>query len=397
MDNISRGDADRRTRPYNLTLIKEPPAERRKFRALTRPETYFEIRAARVGELAAYRVEMTAEEYGQARRDAEDPASNLISVNPDYVCTADAPAVPGQAELRYLAAHGAFDRGIRGQGVRVAVADSGVTGSLFSGRIGASKSFVSQNPLVDNDGHGTRMASLAVPPQASLLVAQMASGGGALTSNMAAAIYWATDEVDADVISMSYSGSGTDAALEAAVRHAFDSDVIFFCSMGNHGTNEAYQPARFYQAHAIANFDSGTDSPDTFTAYGPHVFLASTGSPVTWYNRDGSQETADGGGSSAATALAAHVSALLLSRGYSKGNVLRYMLKHARRTGASPNAEGAGVIQADLVEKKIREDRPRKRRLKSGGNSGGDPVDALLGTEEYALDTAGKIPKDGCV
>lgn len=408
MDNINRGDSDRRTRPYNLTLTKIPRETRDEFRRLTRPETYFEIRPnTRVGERAAYRVEMTPEEYERALRAAEVPASNLLTVNPDYICTADAPAVPGATELRYLVMDGAWSREVRGQGVRVAPLDSGV--SYTERTVVASKSFVGENPLVDNNGHGTRMASLAVPPAAGLLVGQIASGGSAQTSNMAAGIYWAIEN-GAHVITMSYSGPGFDSTLEAAVKHAFDSDVIFFCSMGNHGTSEAYQPARYYQAHAIANFNSTTDSKEPSSATGAHVFLAATGNPVTWYNPDGTVSTVDNGGTSAAAALAGHAAALLLTRGYSKGNALRYLEAHARRTGASPDAEGAGVIQAGLAHEKIRENKPKKRRLNSGGSydpvgpeplnvgAGGSYPPSRIPALSYDPDpVSGKTAKDGCV
>jgi subtilisin family serine protease len=390
-DNLSGGDSNPRTRPYNLLVTKIPREARDEFRRLARPDTYFEIKPGAVGERSAYRVEMAPEEYERARRAAEDPQSNLHAINPDYMLTQDAPEVPGNTELTYLAAQRAWEMGMRGQGVRIAPLDSGV--GYTPNSVIASESFVDENPRVDNNGHGTRMASLAAPRGSGLLVGQIATGGSASTSNMAAGIYWAMEN-GADVITLSFSGSGEDATLADAVRSAYDRDVVFFCSMGNHGTNEAYQPAKMPHAHAIANFASATDSPDTYTAYGPHAFLTATGNEVTWYNPDGSSETTAAGGTSSAAALAGHVAALLISAGYSKGNVLRYMKRTARRTGASPNAEGSGVIQAGLVEKKIREDRPRKRRL----NSRGDDLDGWgINGIEYEPGANGKVPRDGCV
>jgi subtilisin family serine protease len=390
VDNI--GDSDTRTKPFNLVLTKIPRAARDEFRALTRPETYFEIKPGSVGERVAYRVEMTPEEYERARRAADDPASNLIAVNPDYISTPDAPNVPGQTELAYLAAQAAWSQGIRGQGVRVAVLDTGV--SFTKNNIVASKSFDNGNPLVDNNGHGTKMASLAAPRGSGLLVGQISAdaSGAATSSAEAAAIYWAIENA-ADVINLSFSGPNEDATVRDAVRDAYNADVIFFCSMGNHGTSEKYYPAASPHAHAVANFDSATDSPDQFTAYGPHAFLTSTGNRVTWFLRDGTPQTVSDGGTSAASALAAHVAALLLSRGYSKGNVLRYMLRTSRRTGASPNAEGRGVVQAGLAEKKVREDRPNKQRL---GLSGSPSDEGIFGVE-YEPGPNGKVPKDGCV
>lgn len=392
--NISRGDSNRRTRPYNLQVTKVPPEARDEFRRLERPETYFEIRPGVLGERVAYRVELTEAEYERARRAAEDPLSNLITINPDFILTPDAPPVPGQTELKYLAAHKAFDQGIRGAGVRVAPLDGGV--EYTPNNIVATKSFVGSNPRVDLNNHGTKMASLACPPHSGLLIGQIADAVGAPTSNMAAGIYWGVDEVSADVISISFSGPGDDAALEEAIKYAFNKNVIFFCSMGNHGTNVAHMPAKMPRAHAIANFDSTTDSPDTYTAYGPHVFLATTGSPVTWYTPNGTVQTVDDGGTSSAAALAAHVAALLISRGYSKGNVLDYMRSHARRTGASPNAQGAGVVQAGLASDKVREEKPRRKTLSGSlidwnGNLVDEYGNLLAGG-------SGRRPlKDGCL
>ena len=357
------------TRRYNLTLTKVPRAERDKFRALRRPDTYREIRPGDVGERVAYRVEMSGPEYEQARRDAEDPRSNLVAVEEDQVGTVDySGPVPDGDTLAYLAADRLAEQGADGRGVDVGVIDSGLGRALvdgiFAGRIKAAKSFVEADPLADTTGHGSEMAGLAVPSLARIVVGQVVNSSGfSNVSDLTSALYWMVDEAGVDVINASISFSGSSTVLGDAVAHVRAKNALLFCSAGNEGNAEPRYPAAYPDALAISNFDRRSDSIAPSSSYGEHLFAATGGMAIYEYHSDGLKYYDEDGGTSAASSLAAGIAASLISNP-DKGTkrdpdmVRHYLAKTARKTGAGPLYEGSGVLQAAAVINAIRKERP---------------------------------------
>jgi serine protease AprX len=146
------------------------------------------------------------------------------------------------------------ETGFRGQGIKVAVVDTGIdeTHPDFAGRIAASKSFVSSSAHDDN-GHGTHVAGtiagsgaksggkyVGVAPAASLYIAKVlrANGSGSMSTVMAG-IEWAVLEQKVQIINLSLGGSGscdgTDALstlVDEAVRQA---GVVVCVAAGNEG------------------------------------------------------------------------------------------------------------------------------------------------------------------
>jgi subtilisin family serine protease len=358
------------TRRYNLTLRKVPRVERDKFRALRRPDTYFEIRPGDVGERVAYSVEMTPEEYEQARRAADDPRSNLIVV--EEVSRGQLHSVPDHDNLVYVAAQNLPQLGLTGRGVTVAVVDTGLGAGLaakvFAGRVKAAKSFVGADPLTDPGEHGSGMASIAVPAQASIAVAQVWAAGNATDDKLAAGIYWATDEAQADVINISL-GSYADAQVTRdAIAHAVSRGVLIFVSAGNDGINESNFPADHPGANKITNYDRRTDAKAPSSSYGGSgdsagVFAAANGMAVDSYDSAGNLDYHEDGETSSACAMATRVAASLLQnpdRGSKRDPdmVRHYLAKTARKTGAGPLYEGNGVLQLAAAANAIRKERP---------------------------------------
>jgi hypothetical protein len=390
----------------NLTLTKVPREDRDKFRALSSPETYFEIRPGVVGERVAYSVEMTDAEYVRALRDAEDPASNLIAAEPD---ANDSPnSVPGGAALNYLAASGLVQDGFDGRGVDVGVIDDGlsrtVADRVFAGRIKAIRGYrvLEDGSMEETDGygnyaHGTRMASLAVPPKARLVF------GASHHYNRAAAarlLYWMVDEVGVRVVSMSFGGTSVSTVLHDALRHARSKNILLFGSRGNENSTLLNYPGSYAEVDAISAYDTRTDAKSSYSSYGD-VFAASVGDVVCWYTETGAEEctpSANGsGGTSAATALATRIAASLFSKSWSAGVVRDHMATKARRTGASPMFEGNGVLQAGAVVNEVKRAKPRRKAIE------GQPIDAKGRPVDEAgnlLDGTGagaKPLKDGCL
>jgi hypothetical protein len=363
-------------RRYGLTLVKVPLRERGRFRALSRSETYKEVRPGGVGERVAYSVEMTPREYERARRDAEDPSVNLIAVEEIRFCPL--PAVPSTTILGYMAATHMAQNGWNGAGVVIALLDSGlsptVANTAFAGRISSAVSVVGGvGPYEGNTSHGTFSAGLVAPSRAHLSIIRVVSGEGSLDDDVAKGIYLAIDDNQA-------SGRGVDLVvavvqnndttlLKDASAEAVRKGKIVIAAAGNGGPDyigagENYNryPAAYPGVLAISNFDPRADSIASSSNYGNHIFAAAPGMATTSYAMDGSLEYREDGGTSAATPAAGYAAASLLTR-MSPGNVRKYMASTARRTGASPLYEGNGVLQAQKVVQRIRSERPRKRNL----------------------------------
>ncbi|WP_085371260.1 S8 family serine peptidase [Leifsonia sp. NCR5] len=173
----------------------------------------------------------------------------------------------------------------KGAGVKVAVIDTGVDGSVrdLAGAVvgGTDVSGVGaangQKPLGDagSADHGTWVASLlagrgtgpdsgvlGAAPEASILTASVALGSasGAIGSDeqIATAVRWAVDN-GAKVINMSLTRNTLDwpTSWDEAFQYAFDHDVVVVAAAGNRGsgTTEVGAPATIPGVVAVAGVD----------------------------------------------------------------------------------------------------------------------------------------------
>lgn len=179
------------------------------------------------------------------------------------------------------------DFGARGQGVRVAVLDTGVDathpdiGARLVGRGTGDPTYPggwinfdrTGKPLVtkptDPGSHGTHVAgtvlggsasgtSIGVAPDAELMAANVLSGGGS-AAKILAALEWVMAPTDgtgapagrpADVINMSLGSSGFEPDLARAIRNVRDAGIFPAVAIGNKaGTTSA--PGNYFDAVAV--------------------------------------------------------------------------------------------------------------------------------------------------
>ena len=144
------------------------------------------------------------------------------------------------------------NHGLYGQNVRVAVIDSGISTSItdimnaVKDRNLDMKSFVAGEGIEDDTGHGTQCASIiasrgmqlyGAAPQCELIVAKVRSLQKAQNSQVVlAALQWACDERNADIVSMSFNGKKEDKPIADFIAdHFTNMNKLFIASVGNIG------------------------------------------------------------------------------------------------------------------------------------------------------------------
>jgi subtilisin family serine protease len=152
------------------------------------------------------------------------------------------------ASVPHVNAPQVWDAGFTGQGVGIAVLDTGIDGGHpdLAGRVRAAVDFTGQGP-VDGNGHGTHVAGIAagagaeyrgMAPEADLYVAKVLDNSGqGMMSDVIAGLEWASQQ-PARVVNISLGSSepsdGTD-ALSAACDIVVGQGMVVCVAAGNDG------------------------------------------------------------------------------------------------------------------------------------------------------------------
>jgi hypothetical protein len=291
---------------YIIQCEKIPQEERDVYRSFVDPNFTNLKRIAPVGEKAVYRVELTEEEVERA-----NTASNLISIEqPSYATNDVGRTIPSMADLTFHKASEYWNWGWTGKGMVIGVIDSGL-GSAIRGQfnVKAAKSFVGGDPYEDGSGHGSKISSLAIPPDAQIAVAdvQVSDSGTVGSDAFIAAVHWLVDEVGVNFINFSSSGFSDEQAAHDAVIHATSNGVPFYTSTGNDGRSPANYPARWPESTGVGALDRTTGQRASNSNYGEGLDMEVSGVNVHTQDKNGNAVTASG--TSAATPIAVWIAA----------------------------------------------------------------------------------------
>jgi hypothetical protein len=246
-----------------------------------------------------------------------------------------------------------------GKGVRVALLDTGIDAAHPDVRrqLRGFKSFVpGEEAWLDQNGHGTQCASIItmVAPDCDLYVAKVLHDDQkpSRVRLMSDAIYWAVDEVECKVLSISAGTMAYNAGLCAAINHAIVNGVIVLCAAANYGrlfqSSIAY-PAAFGNVICVGSHDergqvsrySSAGREVDFLAPGENILVAMAAQK----NRSSQS------GTSLSVPFAAGLCALLDARarglGYELDNEAARILMRTLCTspGTHDNARGYGVLK----------------------------------------------------
>lgn len=228
----------------------------------------------------------------------------------------------------------------RGEGVTVAIIDTGVNGNVAELRgavvggtdVSGLGSPDGQTPVGDDPNHGTLVASLlagrgtgegngviGVAPEADLLTASVAFGQdtGAEKSNddqIAEAVRWAVDS-GADVINMSLTRNTRDwpESWDDAFTYAFEHDVVVVAAAGNRGsgTSEVGAPATIPGVLTVAGVDREKNASFDASSQGITIAVAAPSEDLVGVLPDGGYVQWDG--TSAAAPIVSGLVALVRS------------------------------------------------------------------------------------
>ncbi|MEO3773525.1 S8 family serine peptidase [Micromonospora sp. B9E7] len=188
-----------------------------------------------------------------------------------------------------IGAPAAHQAGFTGQGVRVAVLDTGIDADHpdLAGRVAESHNFSEATNAGDTVGHGTHVASIiagsgaasggkyrGVAPDATLLNGKVCEDQGCSDSAILAGMQWAAVDQHADVINMSLGGTDTPEVdpLEAAVESlTAQTGALFVISSGNYGADGSVSSPSTAEAALSVGAVDRDDALADFSSRGPRV------------------------------------------------------------------------------------------------------------------------------
>ncbi|WP_129309327.1 S8 family serine peptidase [Streptomyces sp. L2] len=183
----------------------------------------------------------------------------------------------------------AWDAGLTGKGVTVAVLDSGADLSHpdLAGRVATSKSFIDGEEVADRNGHGTHVTSTVggsgaasdgkekgVAPGATLAVGKVLDDAGSGSeSQIIAGMEWAARDVHARIVSMSLGSTepsdGTDPMAQAVNTLSKETGALFVIAAGNTGAPSSIGSPGAADAALTVGAVDASDQAAYFTSAGP--------------------------------------------------------------------------------------------------------------------------------
>lgn len=244
----------------------------------------------------------------------------------------------------------------KGEGVKVAVIDSGVNSRTpsLNGQVVVDEAHkkASYGATDDYDGHGTTMAELIAGTGAQGGILGLAPGVKIAPYRLAfetwtdgaakkqapttlEAIKAAADS-DAQIISMSFGARLYEADVQEAVKYAASKGKLLIASVGNEGESDGYigYPAAYRYVLGVSSIDEKSHISE-FASSGQFVDLVAPGEDIPGYCKPNFENYChDLSGTSASAAIASGAAALIWSAhpDWTANQVTRALIDTAGRT-----------------------------------------------------------------
>ena len=315
----------------------------------------------------------------------------ILASVPSRVTALDAePYESQQLYLPQITAPAANLRGALGQGITVAIVDTGIdsTHPDLAAQVVGRVNFAPDDPAAGLNGHGTHVAGLVaaarngigivgVAPAAQLLdVRVLGRDGSGSTAGVAQGVQWAVAH-GAKIISMSLGSTDNDPLLATVIAQASDAGVLVVAAAGNGYTtgNAANYPGAYPTAFAVAAVDS-SNAHAYFSNTGSYVDIAAPG--VSILSDYPGNQLARMSGTSMATPEVSGAAADVWSAhpNWTAVQVRAALESHALDLGAAGKDEafGAGLVQVNAAVGTIENTSPTTNPTTSPTASPTEPV-----------------------
>lgn len=273
----------------------------------------------------------------------------------------------------------AWSEGYRGDGIKVAVLDTGIVDSHEDLKIAGSYNASSASGSAsDVHGHGTHVAGIigaqlnnnkggaGIAPDAELYCIKVIGDNGSGTDADVIQGLMKAIELDVDVVNMSLGGPGYNGAFQEVVNDAYEKGIAFFAAAGNDGISVNNYPASYDHVICVAATDEN-NARAAFSTYGSWVDISAPGLNIwsTSNRNDTSYEVMSG--TSMACPVAAGEAAVIL--------------------GAYDSLQG---VEKDGKKVDTLEALMKKNSVKASGTGMGSGVPSL--TKLFKLNTAATKP-----
>ena len=211
--------------------------------------------------------------------------------------------------MKMIGMEAAWQSGLTGAGVRVAVIDGGVytdTGDFEADRLLPGKNMVSEGESTeDSNGHGTFIAGIigaskdngvgiaGIAPGATIIPIKTSNDGSTQNGVSAQAFYAAVDEFHCDVINYSSGAKQLSSGIREAVSYAVSKGVIVVCSTGNDGGTTLYYPGALEDTIGVGSVNKGMER-SSFSHRNKSIFVVAPGDEVYSLGQGGSVRSSSG-------------------------------------------------------------------------------------------------------
>jgi len=263
--------------------------------------------------------------------------------------------------VQYIGADACWQK-TRGQGVRVAVIDTGIEGDhpdLKANVKGGINVMTPGTSYYDDNGHGTHVAGIiaaadngtgiiGVAPEAELFAVKILDQRGEGSAlGVIRALDWCMQN-RIDIANMSFGTDQYSRAMEEAIKTARRNGILIVAAAGNDGVPGTVDyPALFDETVAVTAVDQ-RGKLASFSSIGPEVDLAAPGSNIISTYRWGTYSRLNG--SSMAAAYISGAAALLKAKypGEDVNQLHRRLMSGARPLkGSDKKLTGAGIVRVD--------------------------------------------------
>ena len=229
-------------------------------------------------------------------------ADEIVYIEPNYEITLLS-TPPNDAlfhlqwDMAFINAQALWGSGITGEGVRIAVLDSGIVQNhedINYYNVHQGRNYITgTRNVTDTMGHGTEVIGVIAAvrnnhvgvagllDQVQIIPLKVFEQGQGSLSHAIRAIYDAVDVFQADVINMSWAitGGGQSRSLENAINHAASRNVILVAAAGNNGNSTYVYPASYANVIGVGAVDRHGNVA-TFSQRNTSVFVTAPGDGI---------------------------------------------------------------------------------------------------------------------